>query len=434
MISGTSFSNPIFITSDESGSDSEMLVNTDSDEELVLNRKPKSKSKSHLQMKIHPSAGTDSDDELILKRKPTKRPLKPQAEIDERNVVARTPKEMTEAKTYMEDLDITEKYDIARAGLQMMLQGNVDGFHKFRGLFHVEQMWLNHLQDSVGDLFCQLSSKDRLMDYNNYKVPKRPLTPYQRPVDSYPTQSSVPPLPKINERLYGGNNSVFIKDRVKGGRKIWSTTNQPGYRSTTLTSKKGYEVFMSPECPPRPKGIYVSSELIGLIERCREKKLRFAVFVLHLKISRKSGHGNAMVYDCTKETLTRFEPHGGTSRSYDNVTLDNELYTFVAKYPHIFSGGYIAPNTFCPKIGPQVKEKLAGYEVKMGKVFGRDVKIEAGGFCSAWSQLILHRRILYPDSTNQEIAEMFDTEPQVLAQEIRAYMAAIVHTIKKIVK
>lgn len=110
-----------------------------------------------------------------------------------------------------------------------------------------------------------------------------------------------------------------------------------------------------------------------------------------------------MVYDCTKETLTRFEPHGGTSRSYDNVTLDNELYTFVAKYPHIFSGGV-----------PQVKDKLAGYQVKMGKVFGRDVKIEAGGFCSAWSQLILHRRILYPESTNQDIAEMFDTEPQVL--------------------
>jgi hypothetical protein len=433
-VAGGSIDDPITITSSD-----------DSDDRDVLIRFNKKTHRRH--PIISSSDESESDDDVLVhvkKKNSRRKHLLPssdesESDDDDRKVnsnAQRSFKKTSSTRKKTKQLDMVEKYDIARAGLQLILNGNSDDFYKFRGRFVIENMWLKHLQKTAGDLFCYLSGKRRVMEFYNYNSPAKGMEPRTRPIGS-DIDSHLPALSKMKGgKFYGGlNGGILIKHRPSGAGKLeYSATPKPGFEFAKIPAEKGFEIYLSQPRPAIKKGLHIVSDLTDLIELCNERGVRFAVAVLHVKFNATRSHGNALIYDRVKRTLTRFEPHGAVTRSYDSSKLDSDLAEFVHSHQSLFSGGYIAPSSFCPVIGPQTKERLAGFEVKMGEVFGRNVKIEAGGFCSAWAQLFLHKRILHPDATNQEIAEMFNSEPDVLAREIRAYMAYIVRTVQEIVQ
>ena len=168
-------------------------------------------------------------------------------------------------------------------------------------------------------------------------------------------------------------------------------------------------------------GKLVMESLMEEIEKCEQNRVRFSVTILIVN----NDHANALVFDHLKKTITLFEPNGHKATANG---LDEALEKLVAKNPDSFNG-YVRPMAYCPNYGPQSRASRAFGKKTNGRIFGIPVMIESDGFCLAWAALFIHKRILYPDQTNQEISEMFSNDPIVLQREIKSYMASIMREI-----
>ena len=228
---------------------------------------------------------------------------------------------------------------------------------------------------------------------------------------------------------------LYKKQTKKGANKQYSITQKPGYEKSYFTKiPKTEEHYMVDATPAIKAGLYIHDSVNDMIKECTKRKKRYSIAVMRIVGAKKMRHANAIIYDNVKKTLTRFEPHGASSSRYDWVTLDEEFDRYVNKHRDIFSS-YNRPIDYCPRVGPQTKEQYALYakrgytRLSSGKsVF---VRQEAGGFCAAFSLMFLHYKLSYPDKTDSEISDMMNKEPDMIAKDIRSYMATIVNTIEK---
>jgi hypothetical protein len=181
------------------------------------------------------------------------------------------------------------------------------------------------------------------------------------------------------------------------------------------------------------KGLIVNDFVIPKILECQEKRVRFITPILAMKVN-GGHHVNALIFDTFNGTVTRFEPHGSETDVYDQNDLDEKLKSWLKNVPWINGKGkkwiYKPPINYCPKVGPQTKTSTVRFEKKKGKVFGREVRIEVGGYCAAWSLIFTHFRLMNPDKSNEEIVKhLLKDNATILNHRIREYVSFIVNTI-----
>ena len=177
-------------------------------------------------------------------------------------------------------------------------------------------------------------------------------------------------------------------------------------------------------------GFVVANWVLKELERCFLKsKSRFTVGILSIKLDTGKSHANALIFDAENKILTRFEPHGANlDINYDVGDLDRQIKKWTEKNMEGWS--YTAPIHFCPTVGPQGKEYKSYFDDKMKAIYGSDLSKEAGGFCSAWSLLFLHYRLVNPDLSDKEIVEYMVSESgDILFNRIREYVSFIVKNV-----
>ena len=164
------------------------------------------------------------------------------------------------------------------------------------------------------------------------------------------------------------------------------------------------------------------------ISDCLEKS-RFALGMLELRSS--FYHANAIIFDKTHKTLTRFEPHGahtklrGGSDFSENVDKSIEKWLSNPKKGQKILGKgwtYQPPSSFCPKDGPQTKEAKSSFKTSQS---------ERSGYCEIWSLMFLQYRMMNPDASNSEIIEYMmnpytDDELRTRIREYGAFISNIV--------
>lgn len=180
------------------------------------------------------------------------------------------------------------------------------------------------------------------------------------------------------------------------------------------------------------KGITIEPWFLDNIKECLDTKSRFVVGILGMKVKR-GYHANALIFDIKNRIVSRFEPNGGQAIGYYNhKAVNHTLDTFFKSKATIDKIGewkYESPSDFCP-VGPQVKAAKHQYEKKVGKVYGKQVVIEAGGFCAVWSLMFIHYKLLNPDRNDQEIITwLLELSAEKLSNMVREYAAFVVNNI-----
>lgn len=182
------------------------------------------------------------------------------------------------------------------------------------------------------------------------------------------------------------------------------------------------------------RGITIEPWFLDHLKECLDTKSRFVVGILSMKVKR-GYHANAFIFDLKNRIVSRFEPNGGQAIGYYNhkevnQTLDM-FFKSKATINKIGVWKYESPSDFCP-VGPQVKAAKHQYEKKVGKVYGKQVVIEAGGFCAAWSLMFIHYKLLNPDRNDQDIIQwLLGLSSEKLSNMVREYAAFVVNNIDR---
>lgn len=180
------------------------------------------------------------------------------------------------------------------------------------------------------------------------------------------------------------------------------------------------------------KGINIEPWFLNHLKECLDTNSRFVVGILSMKVKR-GYHANAFIFDLKNQTVSRFEPNGGQATNYYNYkAVNSTLDTFFKSKGTVNKIGewkYESPSDFCP-VGPQVKAAKYFYEKKVGKVYGRQVVVEAGGFCAVWALMFVHYKLINPDYNDQEIIKwLLELSSEKLSNMAREYAAFIVNNI-----
>lgn len=180
------------------------------------------------------------------------------------------------------------------------------------------------------------------------------------------------------------------------------------------------------------KGFEVKDWVLKELKRCfSQTKSRFTVGILSLTLDTGVSHANALIFDSENKIITRFEPHGaGLEINYNVGELDSQIGIWMGR--NLNGWTYQAPIHYCPTSGPQTLETKIYYDSKMKALYGENLNKEAGGFCSAWSLLFLHYRLVNPELSDRDIVEYMVSESgEILFNRIREYVAFIVKNVDK---
>ena len=269
------------------------------------------------------------------------------------------------------------------------------------------------------------------------------------------TEKAIPErIHSLRSVYHPENDKVFIKNQRPTDMKLHIPRGTPYYKSKrgiysfarlspSDTAFKLEEdnmiVYMKRGKPEYRKGIHVMdmNRLKRMYNRCSSKSnVRFFVFlmVIDFEPNKKTNgisHANALIYDTKVKSLTRYEPHGGQSRSYDSGHTDECVQKVLIPQLRREIGlnveTYIASSAYCPRWGLQGIESSHStrYPKLTKKVFGRTVLAEKGGFCDVWTAMFVHFRILNPNKSETQVYEMMNRSPDDLATMLRAYVTAI---------
>lgn len=168
-----------------------------------------------------------------------------------------------------------------------------------------------------------------------------------------------------------------------------------------------------------------------MLLRCG-KGYRFSVAILNISPERGPNHANAIIFDNDENTVTRFEPHGDAVGFYNADILD-DLFSRYAATLDTSAGEweYISLSRECG-VGPQYLQTQTqeSYMSKMRAIFGDMADSEAEGFCSVWTLMFIHLRMLNPDSYDEEIVEYMQSHNgMVLNDMVRRYASYIVNIV-----
>ena len=312
-----------------------------------------------------------------------------------------------------------------------------------------DEVW----QDIQGDL-------DMLFRIGKDVEPVPPDDDKKEPRDGKLEVDGPPSVAQLNELTKFFRDDMKLTRSFRGvyavewGWLLWLQDNLPKdtlclYRSLANPNTFALHLSVIETDPARRGKTFVKKHLeiddgfFRSIEDCRRKNPppRFVIGVLSLP-----GHSNGMIFDFEKKVITRFEPHGGKvgkegrlDNRVINYAIENDFVNgkgrlglfmnarpFTATERAVFAGWkYQAPYDFCARIGPQ---SLEG-QVERGK---GERKGETGGYCTAWSSIFMHFRVMNPHLTDAEASKYFtDKEPRELLRMIRQYAATIMSYVDK---
>ncbi len=137
-----------------------------------------------------------------------------------------------------------------------------------------------------------------------------------------------------------------------------------------------------------PKILY-PSQLVKRINQCQEPIVIINLGLSH--ISENESHSNLLIIDRLRHEIEHFEPHGeflGSSEQ-SNIIMNhvkNLMFKLLPSYK------FIPTLDYCPKVGPQVKQK-------------NNTNCSHGGYCVVWSILYGYLRLLNPTYLRKEIVD-----------------------------
>jgi hypothetical protein len=171
----------------------------------------------------------------------------------------------------------------------------------------------------------------------------------------------------------------------------------------------------------------VPDMLYKAVERFVEGPKRYFMTTLLICITPHAYHSNGIVIDKVNKTITRFEPHGATTRAYNHKELDRKFEDlFVSRVPFLSGYRYVAPWEFSGDIvgGIQGKEqKQTKYKTITKSVMGKVSRVEAEGFCLAWVYLYLFTRAVHPGEEESKIfGYLQEGSVNDLADRVRRFM------------
>lgn len=182
-------------------------------------------------------------------------------------------------------------------------------------------------------------------------------------------------------------------------------------------------------------GLSYKSWFYSEIQRLIEKKYKYIVGILTIKCRCRSSHANALIFDVENKIVTRFEPHGSLINLYDFNNMDLEfkkMFENAEIRDRIGCWTYNSPSTYCNGEGPQTKENKIKYEKKTGKVYGKIRIIEPKGYCSSWSLLFIHCKLLNPQMSYKDIINnILSYDNAQLSKKIREYSSYIVNNVNE---
>lgn len=116
-----------------------------------------------------------------------------------------------------------------------------------------------------------------------------------------------------------------------------------------------------------------------------------------------SSHANALIFDLKDKTLTRYEPHGHTTTSYNSLKMDKKFKALLNKSKALKRYTYIGPHDLGVAHGPQAKALWSGMAVK-----------DAVGRCLVWAMAFIYKRLNNPGWTPKQISRSFNKNPDEL--------------------
>lgn len=333
----------------------------------------------------------------------------------------RTKKRLAYLNTKIEDNDRAAMYT-------MLTTGSGEGAEVYAGDYRLQTTWLRHLEKEFQGLFCFLDSplgSTQPVQYLQTNQPALAARFAHRKVGSVDPHDH-PEVPAITLARSDEKCQFFgpvYFHEVNGERYASAVAEAPAGGYSELTEVKlcdhQLEAYIAPPLLARNRGLHIQPEhLLGLIVACEKKSALFSGTELYIHITGTNAHANALIYDHIQKSLTRYEPQGRHSTSYDFEHMDEELQKFVEDNHVVFPGGYISPRTYAPEMGPQTLELLCDQQT--------DPTGNAKGYCSAFSMMFLHTRLIFPRKTWAELAKFVVSDhPEILSIGVRSYMAAV---------
>lgn len=133
--------------------------------------------------------------------------------------------------------------------------------------------------------------------------------------------------------------------------------------------------------------IYIPKTYKCFINACQQPIIILQLGLIN--VVGNQGHSNLIIIDKITKEYERFEPHGQMIY-YDDTPVDLMIKRYLGDLLPDYK--YIKPLDYCPLIGPQ------------RIVRKRNPKCpDTSGFCSVWTTLYAHLRILNPKFTRSEI-------------------------------
>lgn len=177
--------------------------------------------------------------------------------------------------------------------------------------------------------------------------------------------------------------------------------------------------------------LVISPNVEITLRECSDK--RFTVFVFTIIRSYDIGetfegsHANALIFDNIKKEILRFEPNGYGENLYKEAQLDKLLREYAKNLGGEWT--YKSPESYCP-LGPQEKEHGYSWHYiwRMEEIFGDLMKKEIYGYCSVWTVMFIHLKMLNPDADDKAIIDYMNaSDNDRMSIMVRQYLAFLLN-------
>lgn len=216
---------------------------------------------------------------------------------------------------------------------------------------------------------------------------------------------------------------------------LWMYWLQDKYTDTLCTWGDGTsDGFAYVQFADDTAELHVDDRIVESIVECVfRSKSRYLMYIITItNDGSNAAHANALIIDLELCTMTRFEPNGSDAVDmYSHALLDDALRNWLQTNGRLMKckeWTFVLPSAYCPMDGPQKVEY--GHESRTVKYNNKNNKREDNGYCSAWSMLYIHFKLVNPDYGDDEIVEyILKRSPKDMAFMIRQYANTIMKEV-----
>ena len=264
---------------------------------------------------------------------------------------------------------------------------------------------------------------DMLSKYVDWNVANRD-THFPRDGDPRVLQSA---MRGYREAIWMG--FIHSVQATYNARVIWGA-QLPG-RDAAYTTSHLWEtdpLFFDSSRGKTPK-LYVNRAFWPQVRAAHaEGTVRMLVVSLTIRTTSHGLHANSVVIDLQSERMIQYEPHGGTTGSYDYMALRAELDR-VGTHPEWAKLGLtrmrlVPAVDFCPIDGSQFLEPLAVLTETRAKPGAPGVTqtYQRKGICGLHALLFAHLQIANPHLTASEVQQLMVDDPETLQMALFSYL------------